>query len=182
MTRYQLDECLNSKTLYRECNASGRINVKRFPSNLRNTELEDPEVLSTLAVDRTLVTSDNAFLKDNLTTIPVRNAGIVTVSLSPENPATGTVKHYRKILSNLKQRVPPWWKFDLSNSLLTVTETWVYVQHKDATGGLVEDGYFEFSKQDWETALQRILTKNASKKRSEGQEMQEVRVSRKKRR
>ena len=159
MIRFQMDECLNSRRLCRECNEAGKSEVKRFPTAQKGAQ--DPQVLAQFATRITLVTSDMAILEEHHSAIPVINKGLVVLGNSPEILRTATERDYRSIITRFKSSCPTWNSCDFSNSLVVITEKYAQVFHVDLSRVLIRDGFFDFSDPSWAESFVAILEANA---------------------
>ena len=160
MNIFQLDEDLNSKKISRECNRIGASEVKRFPKGAKGAA--DPTVLQRFVPLRTLVTGDLDLARDHAESIPFPHCGIIALGNSDRIMWTATEKDYQRIISNFKQQFPVWHQSDFTNSILTVTERDILVQHAEGRM-LIDDAYFEYDSPDWRDSLTATLIANTKR-------------------
>jgi hypothetical protein len=165
MSAFQLDEDVNSRRLARECKQSGLSQVKRFPRKLRGIGTLDPSVLERVTPKDTLLTGDLSLARDHTRSIPAHHCGIIALGNSEEIMWTVTDKDYRRIIANFKRQFPEWQACEFSNSILTITERDVLIQHAEGQS-LVDDEYLTFDSPGWQNRLRTILNANTTRRLS----------------
>lgn len=112
MTIFQLDQCLNDKTLADACNAQGMCTVYRYPRRLTG---QFDEVMLPVVFSRntTLLTTDRTIIEDNESSIVAPNPGIIVVKNKKPRPFM-TADRARAIIAKFKTNVPSWPTIDWS--------------------------------------------------------------------
>lgn len=160
MTTFQLDQCLDSKRLVRDCAAEGRCLTLRLPRPLH--DVEDPELLQTLmAAPNPLATFDRALPRDHTAFIPDRHPGLLVISNFPA-PQTLTVRIAQQVIKRFKAAFPDWDQVSWSNSVVEITTLGVEVWHVQQAH-LIRDDYFSFDAADWQTRLRDLLQRNGQR-------------------
>ena len=77
MNAVQLDEAINSKKLVTACENEAKVDIVRFPPEMRDRGLKDPEVIAQLMpLGNTFLTTDLGFARDWAEYIPDGQPGI----------------------------------------------------------------------------------------------------------
>ena len=161
MITYQVDENTDSKKFVESCRKEGLVNVRRFPKALKGAK--DPVVLQQVLLSgRTLLTNDREIHFSHLSHIPDNHCGILIIA-RVASPTTIRLTDVMRTLSVFKSQFPQWHDTSLRNSVVEITETFVQVWR--IRGGCVTSSCtIQFSQNDWQPTLTKVLKDNASGK------------------
>ena len=177
MRSTRFDECINSKRLFRACEAEGRVIPFRFPEKWSGRGIKDPDVLKELLREgRLLVTTDGKIVRQHCEHIPNSHPGILIVAQDDGVARTITDIIVMQILSKFKAEFAEWDTAPWENSIIRLTHTYVEVQHVE-DGQPDNDGLIMRDSAGWQESLKTILGHNASRKAIENSGSDESRVS-----
>jgi hypothetical protein len=173
MTIFQLDECLDCRSLVRRCEAHREVaTVYRFPGDFKTKEARQQKkqkdkivVPHFIARGNPIVTTDLPIIEDNLDCISEPHPGFIIVSNETPTPTIRS-QHIVDILGSFKQGFPDWISVSWRNSVVRLTQKWIEV-------GSIKDTTFVrlwFSSTDWRNDLLALL-KNNSERSSPGSQI-----------
>lgn len=157
----QLDEDIDAPHLVKACEAEGYVRAFRFPKNLRNNAVKDPEVLQALLPKGNLfLTIDDSLLDDHSQFIPDEHPGILIVAQNDETVGTITTHIAQKIIRQFKDDYSEWHKRPWDNSVVRICPSSVEAGHL-VSGLFVRDMFALRDEPDWSTRLSQVLRQNA---------------------
>ena len=156
MSIFQLDECINSKSLATECQQDGG-DVRRYPHAMFGSK--DPEMLAALVTKSTIVTSDKRISQQHAADIPLNNCGIIQLAVRA-GPPPATLPEYKTLLARFKGDFVAWRTCDYTGSIVTITPTFIQVSHVEPGGLLVSDGVVDRNAIGWQRQLASWLEAN----------------------
>jgi hypothetical protein len=112
VTIFQLDQCLNDKTLADICNSQGMCTVYRYPRRPTD-QLDEVMLPAVFSRNTTLLTTDRTIIEDNESSIAAPNPGVIVVKNKKPRPFM-TADRAGAIIAEFKRKVPSWPTIDWS--------------------------------------------------------------------
>jgi hypothetical protein len=120
VTIFQLDQCINDKSLADACNSRGMCTVYRYPRRLHG-QLDEVMLPEIFTRNNPLLTTDRQIVEQNQQCIVVPNPGIIVIRNKKPLPFM-TAGRARSIIEGFKTNVPSW---------LTINWSMIYIEVND---------------------------------------------------